>query len=92
MDYNNYQNTNNNNKINTIIIAIMAFFIGAGAFYAVLKLYPTVFIKETTKLEKNVTVNDTGLAEAVEKVYDSVVVVSTYKNGKGIENVIFSEL
>lgn len=86
MDYNNYQNTNNNNKINTIIIAIMAFFIGAGAFYAILKLYPAVFIKETTKLEKNVTVNDTGLAEAVEKVYDSVVVVSTYKNGKGISS------
>ncbi|MBQ4584198.1 MAG: trypsin-like peptidase domain-containing protein [Bacilli bacterium] len=86
MDYNNYQRTNNNDnsKLNTIVIAILAFFIGAGAFYAVLKLYPTVFIKETTKLEKNVTINDTGLAESVEKVYDSVVVVSTYKNGKGV--------
>lgn len=86
MDYNNYERTNNNDnsKLNTIVIAILAFFIGAGAFYAVLKLYPTVFIKETTKLEKNVTINDTGLAESVEKVYDSVVVVSTYKNGKGV--------
>ncbi|MBQ9833650.1 MAG: trypsin-like peptidase domain-containing protein [Bacilli bacterium] len=85
MDYNNYQmNNNDNSKLNTIVIAILAFFIGAGAFYAVLKLYPTVFIKETTKLEKNVTINDTGLAESVEKVYDSVVVVSTYKNGKGV--------
>lgn len=85
MNYNNYQaNNNDNSKLNTIVIAILAFFIGAGAFYAVLKLYPTVFIKETTKLEKNVTINDTGLAESVEKVYDSVVVVSTYKNGKGV--------
>ena len=85
MDYNNYQrNNNDNSKLNTIVISILAFFIGAGAFYAVLKLYPTVFIKETTKLEKNVTINDTGLAESVEKVYDSVVVVSTYKNGKGV--------
>lgn len=85
MDYNNYQNKNeNNNALNTIVIAILTFFIGAGAFYAVLKLYPTVFIKETTKLEKSVTINDTGLAEAVDKVYDSVVVVSTYKNGKGV--------
>ena len=85
MDYNNYQrNNNDNSKLNTIVISILAFFIGAGAFYAVLKLYPTVFIKETTKLEKNVTINDTGLAESVEKIYDSVVVVSTYKNGKGV--------
>ena len=85
MNYNNYQTNNkDNSKLNTIVIAILAFFIGAGAFYAVLKIYPTVFIKETTKLEKNVTINDTGLAESVEKVYDSVVVVSTYKNGKGV--------
>lgn len=30
---------------------------------------------------KNVTINDTGIAEAVDKVYDSVVVIKTYKNG-----------
>lgn len=31
---------------------------------------------------KNVTINDTGIADAVEKVYDSVVVVENYVNGK----------
>lgn len=31
---------------------------------------------------KNVTIEDTGLAEAVGKVYDSVVVIKNYQNGK----------
>lgn len=31
---------------------------------------------------KNVTIDDTGIADAVEKVYDSVVVVENYVNGK----------
>ena len=31
---------------------------------------------------KSVTIDDTGIADAVEKVYDSVVVVETYINGK----------
>ena len=30
---------------------------------------------------RDVTINDTGIAEAVEKVYDAVVVVSTYRDG-----------
>ena len=31
---------------------------------------------------KTVTIDDTGIADAVEKVYDSVVVVETYVNGR----------
>ncbi len=72
---------NNENKNSTSVVAIIiAFFLGAGAFYGILKLYPTVFLKETTKLEKNVSITDNGIAESVDKVYDSVVVVSTYSN------------
>ena len=33
------------------------------------------------KSEKEVTVTDTGIADAVEKLYDAVVVVGAYKNG-----------
>ena len=36
----------------------------------------------TTKLEKSVTVTDSGIADAVEKVYDSVVVIETFNNEK----------
>ena len=69
-----------NNKSVTIVVAIFAFFIGAAALFGLIKLFPTVFLKETTKLDKKVTITDNGIAESVEKIYDSVVVVSTYKN------------
>ena len=64
----------------TLLVGIIAFFIGAAALYGLIKLFPTVFIKETTMLKKNVTITDSGIAESVDKVYDSVVVVSTYKD------------
>ena len=67
-------------KNSTIVVAIIAFFIGALAFYGVIKLFPTVVLKEITKLEKKVNITDNGIAESVDKVLDSVVVVSTYKN------------
>ncbi|HPF83577.1 MAG TPA: trypsin-like peptidase domain-containing protein, partial [Bacilli bacterium] len=34
-----------------------------------------------TKLQKDVTVTDEGIADAVEKIYDAVVVVENYNNG-----------
>ena len=36
-----------------IIVAIIAFFLGALAFYGVIKLFPTVVLKEVTKLDKS---------------------------------------
>ena len=65
-------------KGSLIIITIFAFFLGAAAFYGLIKIYPTVVLKEVTKLDKKVTITDNGIAESVDKVYDSVVVVSTY--------------
>ena len=63
-----------------VVIAIVAFFLGAAALYGLIKIYPAVILKEVTKLDKKVTITDTGIAESVDKVYDSVVVVSTYSN------------
>lgn len=77
MEY--YTNNNNNNKLKTIVVVIVALFLGAGAMYGIIKLNPAVFIKQITKLEKDVTVNENGIADAVEKVYDAVVVVSNYQ-------------
>ena len=42
--------------------------------------FPTTITESVTKLEKDVTVTDTGIADAVEKVYNAVVIVSTYKD------------
>ena len=47
--------------------------------------YCNYFIKANSTTEtvtKDVTINDTGIAESVSKVYDSVVVVETYVNGQ----------
>ena len=72
----------NNKKIINIIIVIAVFFLGIAVMYGVIYFFPTSLTTITTRLEKDVTVTDKGIADAVEKVYDAVVVVKTYKDGK----------
>lgn len=59
--------------LSVCITAIVCFIIGVVIF----KLSNTTI----TKLNKDVTITDTGIAEAVDKVYDSVVVVEVYQKG-----------
>ena len=59
----------------TFILCLAAF----GVFY---NFYLKKLVIETTKLEKTVTVTDTGIADAVEKIYDAVVVVENYSRGQ----------
>ena len=61
-------------------IFILVFLLGALVMYAVLHYAPVAVNENITKVLKDVTVTDTGIADAVEKVYDAVVVVSTYKD------------
>lgn len=64
------------------IILIIVFFVGMLAMYAIFHFYPTAIGEVVTKTEKEVTVTDKGIADAVDKVYDAVVVVNTYVNGQ----------
>ena len=68
-------------KSKSIILCIVMFFVGCLIMYGIMYKYPAIINSSVTKLEKNVTVTDTGIADAVEKVYDSVVIVATYQNG-----------
>ena len=54
--------------------------------YGLFYFFPTKLSSVTNinKLEKEVTVNENGISDAVEKIYDAVVVVETYNNGRGI--------
>ena len=61
-----------------VVICIMA--IGGAITYGVMTSIPGTTI--INKQEKEVTVNENGIADAVEKVYDSVVVINGYKNKK----------
>ena len=68
-------------KTKSIILILLAFFLGAGAMYMLVNYSPAVVQTIVNKSEKEVTVTDTGIADAVEKLYDAVVVVGSYKNG-----------
>ena len=71
--------------LSKIILVIITFFVGAAGMYLVVYFCPTKFIQtkntNTTKFVKDVSITDTGIAEAVNKIYDAVVVVETYKSG-----------
>ena len=69
-----------NSTILTIIAMICVFFAGCAGMFGLIYFCPSLFTSELTRIEKNVTITDTGLAEAVDKVYNSVVVVSVYNN------------
>ena len=50
--------------------------------FGVYYYFPNIKEITETRINKNVTVTDTGIADAVEKVYDSVVVINTYVKGQ----------
>ena len=78
--------TKSENKYAIYIVSmIIAFIAGALCFLLAFKYVPG-FAKKTitniTKTEKEVTVVDNGIADSVEKVYDSVVIVETFSRGR----------
>ena len=72
---------NNSLKIVVIIISVVLLLgLGAtGMYFYLTKVGTTTIIN---KSEKEVTVTDSGIADAVEKVIDSVVIVEVYQNNK----------
>ena len=66
------QNTGNKTRIviYTIFILFLGVFLACGFIYK----FPAIFQETVTKIEKDVTVTDEGIADAVDKVFDSVVI------------------
>lgn len=71
---------NSDKKTRIIIYTIFGILLGVFLAYGIVYKFPTLFQETITKIEKDVTVTDKGIADAVEKVYDSVIIVSTYRN------------
>ncbi len=69
---------NVNKSTNGIVYVILTFCVCLCLFGGFYELYLKHLVVETTKTIKDVTVTDTGIADAVEKVYDSVVTVKNY--------------
>lgn len=68
-----------NNKSFLILISVFITIIVCFIIGVVLFKFSNIKI---TKVTKDVTITDTGIAEAVDKVYDAVVVVEVYQNGQ----------
>lgn len=91
------ENVNNDNKENKkknnctkyifiyILSMVVSALLGCGGLLVFFKFNPDYLrstVMNITKTEKEVTVNENGIADAVEKVYDSVVVVKNYQKGQ----------
>lgn len=61
------------------IVTILMLGVGIGITTYYFKKHPGDTVTNITKTEKEVTVNEQGIADAVEKVYDAVVTVNTFK-------------
>lgn len=72
----------NNNLIELITVSLITFIVTLGGCFIVYVLFNEPITNEIIKEHRNVTVTDTGIADAVEKIYDAVVVIKTYKSGK----------
>ena len=71
---------NSDSKTRVIVYTIFILMLGIFLAYGFIYKFPKLFQETITKIERDVTVNDYGIADAVEKVYDSVIIVSNYKN------------
>ncbi len=70
---------NSAQKTRVIVYTIFILMLGIFLAYGFIYKFPKLFQETVTKIEKDVTVTDQGIADAVEKVYDSVIIVSNYK-------------
>ena len=79
-------------KVKKIIVGILlfisTFIFGVIVTFLIIEKHPNTFLKTVTKLEKDVTVIENSIADAVSKVYDSVIIVSTISQNKIINRRI----
>ena len=71
------------NIVITIILTFTCCLLIFGIFY---KFYLKNLVVETTKVQKDVTITDSGIADAVDKVYNSVVVIENYINDRVVSS------
>ena len=68
---------------NTYVISIIAsLFVGAFLMYTYIAKNPIVQVSTESGVVKNVNVTENGISSGIENVYDAVVVVENYQNGK----------
>lgn len=71
---------NASSKTRVVVYTIFILLLGVFLAYGFMYKFPAIFQETITRVEKDVKITDEGIADAVEKVYDSVVIISTYKD------------
>lgn len=71
-------------KIGLPLGALLLIILGAGLMYLGVTEWGLFSQTVVNKLEKEVTINENGIADAVEKLYDAVVVVESYQKDKQV--------
>ena len=75
-----------NKYLVTIVCSIIALFVGAAGMYLLFNFVPVGTVTNINKSEKEVTVNENGISDAVDKIYDAVVVVQTYQRKQQVSS------
>ena len=65
-----------------LITIILSVFLGAGIMYYLINNSSFFKTSVVNKYEKEVTVTDKGIADGINNIYDSVVVIENYQNSK----------
>ena len=61
---------------------LVVFFAGVFGMYFYMSKNPSIIKKVINTTEKKVSIDEKGISESVNKIYDSVVTVTTYKNSR----------
>lgn len=72
-------------KYSYFFIIFIAFIIGGSSVFIVNYFHPGLLTQEVTninKIEKEVTITDKGIADSVEKIYDSVVIIENFSGNQ----------
>jgi len=67
------------NNIASIITVLLSMFLGAALMYIFNYINNEPIIETINRVEKSVTVNDNGISDGIDNIYDAVVVVENYK-------------
>ena len=75
---------NSKSTTRTVVYTLLILLIGVFLTYGFIYKFPKLFQETITKIERDVTVTDEGIADAVDNVYDSVIVVLKPRNAASV--------
>ena len=72
----------NNYTGKVILIAFIFLILGCGITYGIITYFPEMTQKTINTIKKEVTVNENGISDGIEAIYDAVVTIENYQMSK----------